>query len=309
MANKKLAKRLPPIDATNGKSMVQKIKYTCGCEVVGPAPMPSECPTHGAGQLSVNNREVLVNVILDESGSMSSVRDQTIQGYNEYLHGLRQDPKNKYLVTLTKFDSTVNEPTCRVQYVAKPINEAPELTPDTYFPRGSTPLYDAIGGTIRAVEKSVNWRPVLTIIVTDGEENASREFTLDTIKALIKEKEALGNWTFVYLGANQDAWRVGQQFGMSQHNTKTYAQGNVGATVQALSDQTVSYATSMATAPKGAQLRTMSFFDDSAPVSQSDLSTTASQLGSLGGTQRMKGLTPEQRKFLAKKAANARWKK
>jgi hypothetical protein len=81
---------------------------------------------------------------------------------------------------------------------------------------------------------------VLIVIVTDGGENSSREFNLDAVRELIKAKETEG-WTFVYLGANQDAWNVGSQFGLSKAQTMTYSTSNMKGTMNTLAEATTSY--------------------------------------------------------------------
>lgn len=131
--------------------------------------------------------KILVNVVLDRSGSMGSVRQSTIDGYNEYLNGLRKDTESEYTLTLIQFDLVAAKADLTISYVDKPLAEVHDLTPADYEPRGSTPLYDAIGECIRRVE--AKGRGVITLIVTDGHENASTEFTRDSVKALIADKE------------------------------------------------------------------------------------------------------------------------
>ena len=255
----------------------QRITYPCGCEVVGPAPMPRDCPTHGT--VAAGPVEMLVSVILDESGSMKTDKQATIDGYNEYLNGLKQDG-NQYLVTLSKFDEYSPDPHCRIVYKNKPIAEVEGLTTSTYTPRGATPLYDAIGTTITALAPEVNGRSVLVIIMTDGQENASHEYTANKVKALIKAKEAEGNWTFVYLGANQDAWLAGQAFGMHAGNTMNYATGNSKMVFGNLSHATM---TRSGLASMGMR-STQSYFKD-AGVADVNVDTVAKNAASYLGSK------------------------
>jgi hypothetical protein len=293
---------LPEINV-NAASTLQKIKYPCGCELVGPAPMGKDCPTHGAS--STKPSEMLVSVILDESGSMESCRQQTINGYNEYLNGLKKDG-NPYLISLSKFDSNPGDVTCRIQYTNQPIDKAPQLTMETFVPRGGTPLYDAIGKTVTELAPTVNGRPVVVIIMTDGGENSSNEFDNAKVKALIKAKEAEGNWTFVYLGANQDAWAVGASFGMAAGNTMSYQTANTKNVFQNLVGATMMRSATFSTT---GQASTSCYFADAGVTDvniDTQAVTSAAYLGSLGGKARAANQTPQERSKLAKRAVTAR---
>ena len=187
----------------------------------------TEAPASAAGAATGKavGVEVLVNVLLDRSGSMEVCRGTTIDGYNEYLKGLRADTATAYHVSLTQFDAPMAVPELTVSYIDKPLAEVPALTPKDYEPGGTTPLYDAIGEVLRQVADKANGRPVLNVILTDGLENASREFTRESIKALIAEKEKAGH-TFVFLGANIDSYAVGAAMGIAVGNIANYAAGN-----------------------------------------------------------------------------------
>lgn len=155
-----------------------------------------------------------VSFILDETGSMLSVKSQTVSGFNEYLASLKSNPKG-IRFTLTKFNSTKVE----VVHDNVKLKDVPELTDETYQPYMGTPLYDAIGKTIGAIGDKDN---VIIVIQTDGQENASREYTRQTIFDLIKEKQDAG-WTFVFLGADMDAYAASAAFGIPRGNTINYA--------------------------------------------------------------------------------------
>lgn len=203
-------------------------------------------------------QEILVNVILDRSGSMNSNREGTISGYNEYLKGLRADPNTDYHVSLVQFDAPTASPELTVSYTDKPLSEVQDLTDKDYEPRGCTPLYDAIGECVRRIE--AKGRPVLTVIITDGLENASQEFTKDSIKALIKKKEAEG-WKFAFLGANIDSFAVGGAIGASATYTANYTAGNEKAMFATLANATVARSSNIA--QYGLQTaNSMALFDD-----------------------------------------------
>ena len=173
--------------------------------------------------------------LLDESGSMVSKFDQTISGFNEYLDTLQKE-KKKINITLTKFSSRQVE----IVYSNIPVSQAHHLTTETYHPNGDTPLYDAIGKT---VNKDKSNKKTLFVIMTDGEENSSTEYRKDTIVSLIKQQETQG-WTFVYLGADQNAWGNAQHLGLSHGNVLGYSGHDTYATFQSLSEKTIGYSQS-----------------------------------------------------------------
>lgn len=160
----------------------------------------------------------LVSVILDMSGSMGTSWEATISAFNEYIGGLKADKKNEYKVSLTLFDEIVEQP-----YSALEISEVPELTKKVYRPRGMTALYDAVCTTLNRLKDEVsNKDKSLVVIITDGEENSSKEFTSKQMTKLKKDLENEGNWSFIYLGANQDAWLEAQRWGFNKGNVSTF---------------------------------------------------------------------------------------
>lgn len=195
--------------------------------------------TSSTKKTSPKKNTVLVNFILDKSGSMTSVRDATISGYNEYIQTLKKDKKSDYELTLTLFDTDV------VTILPAPISKISNLTLDFYRPTGMTALYDAVCSTIQGV-KEKKGQKVLVVIMTDGLENASQEYTEKDMKKLIKDREKKGNWTFVYLGANQDAYAVAQKYGINQANTVSFnatARG-MAASMGTVANNTTFYAAS-----------------------------------------------------------------
>lgn len=167
-------------------------------------------------------QRVLVNVILDKSGSMASKLNDVVEGFNAYLDGLGKEDKVDYLFSLTLFDTQV-----AYRDVAVPLSNVRKLDKKTYVPGGNTALNDAIGVTVRKVDAD---RPqvdkVVTVIMTDGEENSSREWTHDAVKALISQKESEGTWTFVFLGAAPEAWDQGRRYGIPAPNVARYDPNN-----------------------------------------------------------------------------------
>jgi uncharacterized protein with von Willebrand factor type A (vWA) domain len=162
-------------------------------------------------------QRVLVNVILDKSGSMASKTQDVVEGFNAYLTGLAEEDQVDYCLSLTLFDTEVHH-----RGVAVPLSKVELLSGDLYRPGGNTALNDAIGATVRKVE--ADWPrvgKVVTVIMTDGEENSSREWTVAGIRALIEQKEKDG-WTFVFMGASPGAWSQGVSYGVRKANVAQY---------------------------------------------------------------------------------------
>lgn len=145
--------------------------------------------------------------ILDRSGSMDSCWDDTIGGYNAFISSQKELGGT---MTLIQFDHEILE-----SYKDVPIADVIPLTRDTYKPRGSTALLDAIGSVIK------DSPPKTVVILTDGFENASKTYTKAHIKDLITQKIKDG-WDFVYLGANQDAFSEASQLGICPAATLNY---------------------------------------------------------------------------------------
>lgn len=195
----------------------------------------------------------LVNFLLDETGSMSSIWNDTIKGFNQYVDGLKEQGNNVGM-TLTLFNSSKVE----VRFVDKPVAEVPHLNSETYRPNSGTPLYDAIGKTVAELEKKSPEGAVLFVIMTDGEENSSIEYSKEDILKLINRKQKEG-WKFAYLGADADTWDGTQamrgqamDIGIMDGDLATYGRGATGAAVRSLSGATERYA--MASMKGGAKL-------------------------------------------------------
>lgn len=161
--------------------------------------MKPKSPKHS----ETRNKPTLVAFLLDRTGSMAQCRDETIKGFNGYLKELKSKAKEKIHFSLTQFDSIGID----LIHDAVPLKEVQELNLDTYEPRAQTSLYDAIGKTIRAIEKKAADKfQVLFVTLTDGLENASSEWNQATIKSLIQEKESKDHWTFAHIGVGANGW-------------------------------------------------------------------------------------------------------
>ena len=177
--------------------------------------------------------KLYVHVLLDRSGSMESCRDQTIDAFNEYVNGLKVQSKAGTRLSLSTFDSEGTE----VVFDARRIAEVPKLTRETFVPRASTPLFDAVGTTVSRIDK-VNLLPderVNLAILTDGQENASREMTADAVKKLLVDRQERCNWLVQYLGANQNAWAAGAQIGVAPAHAMDYAVASIAPAMRAMS--------------------------------------------------------------------------
>lgn len=170
-------------------------------------------------------------VLLDESGSMESIRGDVIGGFNRLIGDQRNDgPDAK--VTLVKFDS---QDPHNVVLSGAPIGEVSNLTPENFTPRGSTPLLDATGRLIGRIRTEQEGRRltglpvdhIVFVTVTDGEENDSREYSLRRIRQLVEESEAAG-WVFVFLSAGLDAYGEAQGMGVKSGRTQAFKADAMG---------------------------------------------------------------------------------
>lgn len=169
--------------------------------------------------------------VLDCSTSMRSVHGATIEGFNAFLADQKRTAGHAYL-TLVTFSSYQDE---RTVYDATDIQDVEDLDSYTYQLRGSTALLDAIGNQIintnrRLAHLPEDRRPskVIFAILTDGQENQSRDFTADEIKEMVTEHEDIYEWDFLFLGANQNAFTVGQNYGIKPGKALSFSQSGEG---------------------------------------------------------------------------------
>jgi Mg-chelatase subunit ChlD len=171
-----------------------------------------------------------ITIVLDRSGSMRSVKDDTIGGYNTFLKTQRDAKVGACRVSLVQFDDRYE-----MVYPPRLVAEAPELTDETFVPRGWTALLDAIGKTIvdtgeryKAMPKSERPGKVLFVIITDGGENSSTEYNREQVFKMIAEQRNAWKWDFIFLGANQDAIQAGASLGLSFGKSMNYASNAMG---------------------------------------------------------------------------------
>jgi hypothetical protein len=166
-----------------------------------------------------------VMIVLDESGSMEPLQQDTIGGVNRFLKEQRALP-GKCTISLLKFNHG-DQPV----FTGRPIAEAPDLTVETYQPNGNTALLDALGRTIteggarlRAMSEADRPSKVIVLVVTDGEENSSHTWTKEKIKEAVERQTHTYKWEFVFLGANVDAFAEAGALGMQgSHTLQTHS--------------------------------------------------------------------------------------
>lgn len=161
-------------------------------------------------------QEMDIVFLLDRSGSMRGIEQDTIGGYNSYIESQKN---NNVKVTTVLFDDKYEMVTNR-----EDIKNIKELTNDTYYVRGCTALLDAIGKTINYMDCQKS-KKVMFIITTDGLENASKEYNRSQIKELI---EGHSNWEFMYIGADIDSYSEGSSIGIKRDNISSYKKDRKG---------------------------------------------------------------------------------
>lgn len=176
-----------------------------------------------------NKNHTDITIVLDRSGSMSSVAADTIGGFNRFLADQKK-AAGTATITLNQFDDQHERVLDAVD-----IQKAQDLTHQSFVPRGSTALLDAMGRAITDTGKRLDALPekdrpekVVFVTITDGQENASSEFSRAKIFQMVKHQREKYAWEFVFLGANQDAIAVGASIGVSVANTMTYASNSAG---------------------------------------------------------------------------------
>jgi hypothetical protein len=171
-----------------------------------------------------------IGIVLDRSGSMEEMAKEAIGGINAFLESQSKLPGEARL-TLVLFDHEY-----LVVEASRPIKEVAPLTAKTYVPRGTTALRDAIGRTIMDIGARLDRTPedfrpgkVIVAILTDGLENASKEFSARRIQLMINHQREKYAWEFIFLAANQDAVVEGEKLGISADCAVTYAATPEGA--------------------------------------------------------------------------------
>lgn len=180
----------------------------------------------------MKNKKTLYHFVLDRSGSMSNCTEATINGFNNQVATIKklqeEFPEQEFEVSLTIFDDIIDHVQSHVR-----INNFEHLSHSRYIPRGATALLDAIGMSINQIrvanETKIlnNEMSIVMVILTDGMENASREFTYHQIAKTIAELEATEKWTFTFLGADIDAIHTSKMLNIRSENVVSFNKGDM----------------------------------------------------------------------------------
>ena len=190
----------------------------------------------------MKNKLCEIVFILDESGSMGSVKDDTIGGFNEFIEQ-QKEIEGKAVFTFVKFSDYY-----KVVEEGALLENVKLLNRETYTPTYSTALLDAVGKTINKVgnrhdtlDEEDKPGKVLFVILTDGYENASEEYIADgTIAKMVKNKRDNEGWEFLFLGADIDAWGAGHDLGFARGQTVSTDKRNMKMSYKGLSHYTSS---------------------------------------------------------------------
>lgn len=191
-------------------------------------------------QAPATARSTDITVVLDRSGSMQATRSDAIGSFNSFLAEQRK-VAGRATVSLVQFDDEY-EPV----YDGRPLADVPDLTEETYVPRGMTALLDAIGRTIvrtdeRFAAQGERAELVIFVILTDGMENASTEYDRAKVFELIRSHEREHNWQFIFLGSNQDAIAEARELGIVAQRAMTYSDQCIGSANQIMSVKMARY--------------------------------------------------------------------
>ena len=178
--------------------------------------------------------------ILDKSGSMSGLETDSIGGYNSMLAQQRA-LTHDCLITTVLFD---NE--CLLLHDRLKLTKVKDMTHKDYLVGGSTALLDAIGQTIQHMSQVKDAINFLFVIITDGQENASRQFTVQTVKRLLEQQKEAKGWEFIFLGANIDAVETASRMGISPDHAADFLSDSEGTQLnyQVIADTITTYRTS-----------------------------------------------------------------
>jgi uncharacterized protein YegL len=182
--------------------------------------------------------------ILDRSGSMSGLDKDTIGGYNAFIDQQKQVPGEAVLTTVL-FDDQYD-----LLHDGVNIKEVLPITGREYFPRGTTALLDAVGNSISTIgeklsKMSESDRPgkVMFLIITDGAENSSKEYTQAQIKEMVERQQNIYKWEFLFFGANIDSFAAAGGIGISHARSANFTASahGVSTTMDAMSFAATSY--------------------------------------------------------------------
>jgi hypothetical protein len=175
----------------------------------------------------MKNKRTFYHLILDRSGSMNSCIEQTVDGVNQQIERIKEVsarfPEQELITSLTLFNNQITPVWTRLR-----SDQLRQITFADYKPDGMTALLDAVGTTIHEIQKSTGTEleadeaSVVVVIITDGYENSSREYTHEQVASLVRELEMTGKWTFSYIGATLDAIEIAVSFNIKKTNAMRF---------------------------------------------------------------------------------------
>ena len=156
-------------------------------------------------------------IILDESGSMESIKEPIISGFNELVQSIKgiekQFPEQEHFITFVTFNTAGR----KVIHFMDPVAKLKKISGSTYKPSEMTPLFDAMGNSITGLRQALGEQTdynVLVTVLTDGLENASKEYTGNAIKKLVEDMKMAG-WTFTYIGTDHDVESIAKSISIT----------------------------------------------------------------------------------------------
>lgn len=199
----------------------------------------------------MKNKKTIYHFIIDKSGSMAGMQHQAVEGFNvqvKTLQELKQTyPDQDYTVSLTFFNENVRDIISNGK-----VEQLVPMNPKTFLPNGSTALLDAIGKSIYQIKSDFgpallnDEASVVMVIITDGEENASRFYTYHEIARIIKELDETEKWTFSFLGADLDAIHTSQMLNIRRENVISFSKSDYSGMMDDVSDSIRFYENSKA---------------------------------------------------------------
>lgn len=179
--------------------------------------------------------------VIDESGSMEGSNADVIGGFNTYIDRHRNLSETRVTVSLYKFNQKITQ-----VFTNLPVSEVRNLTPNDYTPGSFTALLDAVGHALTTTDTYIATLPEaerptanLMVIITDGQENASREYSVTALKAAIATHEQQLHWQFIYLGADLNNFDDAQQLGIS--NRISFDKKNMQQKFESMADASIQY--------------------------------------------------------------------
>lgn len=192
----------------------------------------------------MSKNKLSVYVLVDRTGSMSSGWSETISALNRFVSDAFEDKANETSVSISFFDSYGNDPVLqkRGTFFSREAWHELSATDKTISPRGNTPLYDAVGLAYQEIDRNHKaGDKVQFVVLTDGQENCSREFKLDMVKQYLKDAQAK-EWLVTFLAANLESFSGGLNTGFTFDSSIQYDPKNVFATMNAATNLRTSYA-------------------------------------------------------------------